>query len=483
MIRLLLQLSIAASVALYICSALVNTDLWLNVAVGRWILSHGSVPRVDIWNSLSLSGPWSPYPWLFQVVVASVWDTLGPEGLILFKAFLSFLLVSSLVYAYSELSTDSFIGTLLAVVAASALYAHFELAPAVIAWTLFALTISVANSFDGKSSLNPRSLLVVFLVFVLWSNVHPTSLFGLFCLVTFARGNRVIIAAVSLFGAFLGPIVFGGFDLLLPRFLELFTHASLFSFQPASFDIYPVSFLLLLLAVLFTLLHFYERVLSVGQLVGLTFITVVGMSSMPHLPFSLVYCASLIAVASKVAMGRVDVLGNLGVAASGFRRGLQKAPLAVVISLCVLFAGGSLYNLKRSPFGQQGVPDKAVSFLLSNNLPGPVLNTVSDGAYLMFRFSGTDGVPSRQVSIDSRSELSDRAVVALHDGAAQGMSTWRDYVRRVDPGVILWPSSSAMTTILKAGRTWCVVFQSDGWTVFVKREWASSSETLSCITD
>ncbi|MCB0344385.1 MAG: hypothetical protein KDD66_04685 [Bdellovibrionales bacterium] len=469
----LVAFCVAAFAGAYICLAVSDSDIWLHITIGRNILASGGLPTTELWNRFSVGSDWLPYPWVFQIMSAGIWDAWGPTGLVLCKVILGVLLASVLAWTYSLLSSSVFTGTLIAVITAFAAHAHFGLKPDVIAWICFALVIVLAHGVSKLQCIRFSSAVGVVGIFCLWSNSHPSTLFGLVCLISLLGSQsrrRLIGSCIGLcfIGTLLTPVLFLGPHRILSRFCEAFVHPSLFQLLPASFDLYPVSFLLLQLAVLFTLLHYRSGLLSLRLLVALTLFVIAGMSSMPLLPFAFIYTSALIAKALPQLGESSGALGNLTSAALRFRQAVTRIPSAAACALCILYLSGKAAGLLREPIAQKVLPEAAVSFVLENNLPDPVLNSFGDGPYLMFRFSDERGVPSRLVSVDTRLESNDAKIVALHDGASQGMSTWREYVRRVNPGVIIWPTSSALSTILSAGTTWCRDTDAEGWSVFTK---------------
>ena len=55
-------------------------DTWSHVATGKWIIAHGTVPRVDPF-SLSMAGaPWTAHEWLSEVLLALASAPPGGAG-------------------------------------------------------------------------------------------------------------------------------------------------------------------------------------------------------------------------------------------------------------------------------------------------------------------------------------------------------------------------------------------------------------------
>ncbi|WGR94252.1 hypothetical protein MTX20_07985 [Bradyrhizobium sp. ISRA435] len=59
---------------------LADSDTYWQIAVGRWILDHGTVPSVDIYSFTKAGEPWMSSSWLSQVLYAKAYDLAGWAG-------------------------------------------------------------------------------------------------------------------------------------------------------------------------------------------------------------------------------------------------------------------------------------------------------------------------------------------------------------------------------------------------------------------
>jgi hypothetical protein len=62
-----------------------DPDLWGHVMWGRELLAHGSLPRGNPYSYSALNFRWLRHEWLSEVLMAAMFDTLGPIGLKLLK--------------------------------------------------------------------------------------------------------------------------------------------------------------------------------------------------------------------------------------------------------------------------------------------------------------------------------------------------------------------------------------------------------------
>ena len=76
-----------------------SVDIFWHLATGRWILSHGAVPRHDPFRFSSLQVPWVDHEWLFQLVLAVVEGLGGLEMLVVARALFLVGLILFLAWA------------------------------------------------------------------------------------------------------------------------------------------------------------------------------------------------------------------------------------------------------------------------------------------------------------------------------------------------------------------------------------------------
>ncbi len=80
-----------------------DLDLWLHMAMGRFIVENGYVPQVDVLSCTIAGKPWVNHEWLFQVIAYAANQWRGPEGLILLQVIIVVLtLILLLLLAYNK---------------------------------------------------------------------------------------------------------------------------------------------------------------------------------------------------------------------------------------------------------------------------------------------------------------------------------------------------------------------------------------------
>ncbi|NMC63342.1 MAG: hypothetical protein GYA55_09265 [SAR324 cluster bacterium] len=136
----------------------------------------------------------------------------------------------------------------------------------------------------------------------------------------------------------------------------------------------------------------------------------------------------------------------------------------------------------KNPIDQRQVPVAAVNFIKTHQLPHPILNAFSEGAYLMYAFSKADGSTEHLVPIDGRTNLISKELWSNYSKALLGEENWQEYIKMVNPQTILWPQKSPFNALLLIDSKWCRVFRSGdsekGFSVFVRREYLATNSEL-----
>ncbi|MBI5415695.1 MAG: tetratricopeptide repeat protein [Candidatus Omnitrophica bacterium] len=150
-----------------------DLDLWLHLGAGRYILEHHRIPLQDIFSCTVSGTPWINHEWLFQVLVWSVYQSAGFDGLIglqILVIAVTFALLLMLGYDRERQSGAVFVLLLVILI----YQFRFTLRP-----EIFSLLFFVVDVYILAFHLNSRrALWALFLVQVLWTNMHGFFILG-----------------------------------------------------------------------------------------------------------------------------------------------------------------------------------------------------------------------------------------------------------------------------------------------------------------
>ena len=121
-----------------------DLDIWLHLAMGKFITLNRYVPNVDI-LSCSISGaPWVNHEWLFQVIVFNIFNSWGSQGLILMQVIIvSLTMLLLLIIGYSK--ERQFLVTIILFILYMVFQQRFTIRPDIYSLLFFSQYIKVQN--------------------------------------------------------------------------------------------------------------------------------------------------------------------------------------------------------------------------------------------------------------------------------------------------------------------------------------------------
>ncbi len=153
---------------------LVNNDLPMHLAIGGWILDHGSIPAHDPFSFVQKTESWFPHEWLAGVIFAAVDRMAGSHGLMLLVVLLGGLLFVTMAALARELGQSW--GSIFIYCLPVALIAgpRVMLRPHL----LFLIIILTLVWLLARSARKPHSLFWIPALFLLWVNLHGSYWLG-----------------------------------------------------------------------------------------------------------------------------------------------------------------------------------------------------------------------------------------------------------------------------------------------------------------
>jgi hypothetical protein len=479
--RYVLWFSVMLTVGLYICSPIVDPDLWWHLTFGKWIVAHKEIPSVDHWNMWGEGQPWRAYSWSNEIVLYFFDHYWGEQGLLVAKLLLGVALAFSLFYCLGKIANDWFVGCLLGIFATCACYNHFTLRPQTLVWIYLAWLILLADRID-RQGLSGKRVLGLLLVMCLWANAHITTALGILVLCgwSFKPTHEGVVFALKLaLIAFIGTLFtpyFGGEWLtFFSKTGHPFAHSSVAEFQPATIMQFSTGFLILVVALLMAFLHIRPWSLRIPQiLVGGAFI-MAALAVVKFIPFAVIVLSALCARIWANESADRRLLGNLAEGIENLRTLINEIPKEGLSFVFLVLAFINFHKVWDEPVSHDIIPVEAVDFMIEHNLPHPILNDFGRGGYIMYRYSDEKGNLEHKVPIDGRTNVTPHEIWEEFHSALFGKLNWRDYIERVNPQTILWRTESALSSILLNNTEWCLVKQTgddeSGYLVFLKESY------------
>jgi len=150
-----------------------DLDLWLHLAMGRFITLQGYVPSVDVLSCSIAGTSWINHEWLFQVIVYNIHHLWGPDGLIGMQIVV--VLITMLLLLFLGYNKEKQLETAFLLCCVYLVYQQrFTIRPDIYSLLFLTIYIFVLSLHIDKK----WAVVVLFIVQVLWSNMHGFFFFG-----------------------------------------------------------------------------------------------------------------------------------------------------------------------------------------------------------------------------------------------------------------------------------------------------------------
>jgi hypothetical protein len=159
-----------------------DSDTYWHIAVGRWILDHGTFPHADIYSFTKAGEPWMSSSWLAQVLYAAAFGWAGWAGPVVL-ASLSIAAAFALLAASLGARMDGKYAVAIACAALLLSVGHFFARPHVLVMPVMVAWSAGLLRASERGEVPSYWLLPLVL---LWANLHGSFVFGLTLVAPFA---------------------------------------------------------------------------------------------------------------------------------------------------------------------------------------------------------------------------------------------------------------------------------------------------------
>lgn len=205
-------------------------DFWWYLRLGQDILRSGSLPAADTYSYTAAGTPFIYHAWLSAVTLWSTYQVGGVPLTVLLQGTVLGLFYFFFWLAAREIGVNYRLATILLVCAALAGSNNWQMRPQIFGYLLFSITVWIIIRWqNGKN----RTLLLLPLVALLWTNFHGSYIMLYICLgsaIVFGAGDKKYLLA--------GSVSLVLFSLLNPDGLQVFTNTWTVLFNNASNNLY-----------------------------------------------------------------------------------------------------------------------------------------------------------------------------------------------------------------------------------------------------
>jgi hypothetical protein len=465
-----------------------------HIRTGQLILETHTIPRVDPFSSSMAGRPWVAWEWLYDIVCGQLEHTAGLNGVTWLTALIIAAVFAWMFRLLVLRETNFFFALLLVLLALSASTVHFLARPHVLSWLLTLAWFWILDSAERDSLQVDRGanrLWILPLLMVLWVNIHGGFVLGFVLLAVFwigslwtwlsAKENRIEavlarlaarrrtrdllwVGLASFVASFANPYGWKLHQHVYAYLTNRFLMDHIDEFQSPNFHgAAPRCFLALMLIVVAVLLA-RGRQLRLSHAGLALFAIYSGLMASRSLPTSSILLAMIVGP----LVTRLGLFNEFAGRMKANERSLKVhvwPVLAIVVTFFIAANGGRVGSdrLMDAHFDPARMPVKAVDYIVSHQVSGPILAPDSWGGYVIYRL-----YPRQQPVLDDRHDLYGSEFLKSYLRMIHVEAGWEDFLREHDPVCILLPRNSALANILLKTAPWKVVYTDAVSVILVK---------------
>lgn len=460
----------------------VDPDLWWHIRYGEGILSSHHWPTVEQYSFTAAGQHWLSYEWLGDILLASVYRAGGLRGLGLLLILLGSMFALLLYYFATIRCGNPKAGFLVSAVLIN-LANSFNLRPQMLGYLFLLLTLIILQKFRGGELhavwLLPPLMLV-------WVNTHGSWIIGLGVIFVYlasgltivrignaetqrwSRVERRFITESFLLSMVVTLITPYGADLAKFPFIVSSLPsgvANVQEWQPLAFHLAGDKLFLGLVLGFFLLQLVARPKWRLEELALFLFGTAIACLHVRFLELFIAFLAPLLAMVLADRLPKYDRTKEI--------YPLNGAVMLAAIAAMVWYfpSAGDYAHSVASYF-----PVRAVEYLKSHSVPGPMYNSYEFGGYLLW------ARPEQKVFIDGRTEVYERVgafqdQIALVDLKPGSLSLLEKY----DIQSCLLLRDETLTTVLAALPDWQEVYADDRAALFVRRQTQGKQQSYAAL--
>jgi hypothetical protein len=454
---------------------LADPSTGVHVRTGQWIIAHHAIPRHDLFSYTLSSKSWCDWEWLSDVVFALAYRLHGLSSVVALSLVL-LCLTSMVVYKTARRYAGPVVtGAVCALVMATTTI-HWLARPHLFTWLGVA---ALGWALDVHTAERRAWLLPI--AMAVWINLQPGFVAGLFVMSAWLAGawfNERYTCANEERQHWRREIKWYAVALLLccvltlanPYFFQLDRHIASYLLAPSTVTAHVSEWLspdfhnprlawfelLLPIAASAGIWHAFRRrfhwcLLTFGFMH-------LALSSVRNVPLFAIVCAAPVAAAIEEALRKLDfrryVREAEGVAKSGRRARITLALWGIGFAAILAVAVSPVW-----PGAGSRIPVAAIRRLP----PGRLFTTDQWADYLIY------AEPDRKVFFDSRNDFYGLRFVRLYLTIITAKRAWRQALNRYGITVVLVPTPSPISTVLRYTPGWQKLYCAGDAVVFVRQ--------------
>ena len=449
---------------------IVDPDIWFHLRSGDWVLAHRAVPVTDPFSSYGAGKPWMVYSWLYDALNALAFSRLGFVSI----AFYEIAARVALSVAFFHLVQRRLGGFWRALALSGlALYAMTEVVgPRPGMLTVLFVIIEFDILLSARRTGNTKSLWLLPPMFALWANWHIQFVYGLFVLGVFAcepwieavfryespDGSRLpqkqlwFAVAASGLATLVNPYGPKVYSIVFDYMHQSVAYDAISELRAMTFRD-PRDFIVVLIVAGASMALGWRRDAKPLWIILLTVTSLMAFRSVREIWFVLIVAACVISDGWAHAPSPKPVAPRMRLA-------------TVVCVLAVLFVSCRHYGLSNNFLDLEvsgAFPEGAARYVEQHHLPGPLLNDLSWGGFLIWR------LPQLPVAIDGRMNVHGDARIQEFADLWTGKPGWASDPELIRANLVITPRVSAIASLLRTDLRFKPVYEDSQAVVFQRQ--------------
>ena len=477
-----------------------DADIGWHIRNGQMILASHAIPRTDPFSSIKAGDTWYAWEWLYDVVIATIHQVAGLNGVVFFSAAIiaaAFVLALQVSLKRGGNLVVTF-ALLILSLAASAV--HFLARPHVLTW-LFAVIWFVLLDAAATRRTDRRVFWLPALM-ILWVNVHGGFVLGFAMLGIYLMGGAIewvahpaerretarwitrlgVVTAFTVAASFVNPYGYHLHAHVYHYLTDRFLMSQISEFLSPDFHgAAQQCFAALLIVTIVSLASAREK-LGPSRLLLLLFAAYSGLYATRNLPTSSLLMSLLIAPLLSNSMRNANensaivprLRGGLArISSFGARmqsvernfRGHAWIVLALVAGCWACLHDGRLgrTQLIHAQFDAKRFPVQAADYIAEQNIAGPIFSLDYWGGYLIYRL-----YPETKVVLDDRHDFYGDQIIKDYLNIVTVQPTYQKELDAMHVDWVLLPRWSSLANILRLNSAWKSVYE-DGTAALFRR--------------
>jgi hypothetical protein len=454
-----------------------DPDIWWHLRTGQLIVETRAVPHTDPFSYTRSGHNWIAHEWLAEVLLYSLFIFGGKTALVLIFAV---IIAATFLISYSRCRGRPYIAGIVTLLAAIASVPTWGVRP-----QIFSLFLTSVFLYVLDESAKREWLLWLLPPFMLvWVNLHGGYATGIALAALYLIGSTMDLAyrratwvhSVSrlwhLSGATLACILIVPLN---PNGTRLYYYPIqtlrlsalqhyISEWRPPDFHLVRFQVFLGMLLLTLVALIVCRRKIPGGELLVVLLTIVAGLHSVRHIPL---FALAASPVLSRFLEDRIVLRPRLQWlllgrdAPSPSIRVLNAVTLLVVLTFGTVHVHRTLAGLEQDE--ERDFPKRAVSALVAEHVPEPLVNHYDWGGYLIWRL-----YPQYHVWVDGRTDLYGDAFMADFLQLYWAQNGWQQRLDRAGIQSVLLPPKSPLASSLMHTTGWKTIYD-DGQAVILTR--------------